>query len=131
MLRGGVKRVKKKVVVIEDDRKNMKLFEAILLKIPNLTLIKEVDGKRGLELIKTESPDLIILDIRLPNLNGIEICKEVRKLNRFKEIPIIAITAYAMKGDEKRILKAGFTKYLSKPLNVKGFRKIIFELLEP
>ena len=115
----------KNVYVIEDNEKNMKLFRAILKLIPDLKLHEESKGDLGLELIKSGEPDLIILDIQLPEMNGIEICNELRKMDKFKDTPIIAVTSFAMKGDKERILKAGFNQYVSKPIKVQEFREIV------
>ena len=119
----------KKVVVIEDDPKNMKLFKAILTKMKHIDLKTEAHGARGLALIKTEEPDLIILDIKLPGLSGIEICKKLRELERFQDVPIIAVTAYAMIRDKKRILEAGFNEYITKPISIGEFRSVVKKYL--
>ncbi len=115
----------KNVYVIEDNEKNMKLFRAILKLIPDLEIFEETRGDLGLELIKSGEPDLIILDIQLPEMSGIEICEELRKIEKFKSTPIIAVTSFAMKGDKERILSAGFNEYISKPIKVKEFRELV------
>lgn len=115
----------KNVYVVEDNEKNMKLFRAILKLIPGIEIFEETRGDTGLELIKTNDPDLIILDIQLPEISGIEICVELRKIEKFKETPIIAVTSFAMKGDKDRILSAGFNEYISKPIRVNEFRTLI------
>ena len=115
----------KNVYVVEDNEKNMKLFRAILKLIPDIEIFEETRGNSGLELIKANNPDLIILDIQLPELSGIEICVELRKIEKFKETPIIAVTSFAMKGDKDRILSAGFNEYISKPIRVNEFRTLI------
>jgi len=120
----------KNVYVIEDNEKNMKLFKAILNLIPNIQIFTETQGDSGLELIKSGNPDLIILDIQLPKLSGIDITKELRKIERFKSIPIIAVTSFAMKGDRERILKAGIDQYISKPIKVQEFREKVTEILK-
>ena len=107
----------KNVYVIEDNEKNMKLFRAILKVIPDINIFEETQGDLGFELIKSSNPDLIILDIQLPEMNGIEICSELRKINKFKNIPIIAQTAYAMPGDKEKCIKAGCDNYIEKPIN--------------
>ena len=119
----------KKVYIIEDNEKNMKLFRAILKLIPDIELFEEIRGDTGFELIKSGDPDLIILDIQLPEMSGMEICDEVRKIDRFKEIPIIAVTSFAMKGDRERIMSAGFTEYVSKPIKVAEFREVVNKFL--
>ena len=115
----------KNVYIIEDNEKNMKLFRAILKLIPEVEIFEETRGDLGLELVKSGNPNLVILDIQLPEISGIDICTELRKTEKFKEIPIIAVTSFAMKGDRERILSAGFNEYISKPIKVKEFREMV------
>jgi len=119
----------KKVYLIEDNEKNMKLFIAILKTMPDIEIFTEMEGDKGLDLIKSGDPDLIILDIQLPKISGIEICKELRTIDKFKKTPIIAVTAFAMKGDKDRILVGGFNQYISKPIKVSEFREVINKVL--
>ncbi len=119
----------KNIYVIEDNEKNMKLFRAILNLIPEVVIFEEMRGDLGLELIKSGNPDLIVLDIQLPEISGIEICIELRKIEKFKNIPIIAVTSFAMKGDKDRILSAGFNEYVSKPIRVNEFRELVKKFL--
>ncbi len=120
----------KKIVVVEDNRKNLELFKAVLGMIPNLEIFEADNGKDGLELIKSEEPDIILLDIQLPDMNGTDICKELRKIEEFKNTHIIAVTSFAMKGDKERIIESGFSDYISKPLEIIDFRKRIQNLIE-
>ncbi len=120
----------KNVYVIEDNEKNMKLFRAILNLIPEIAIFEEMRGDTGLDLIKSGNPDLVILDIQLPELSGIEICIELRKIEKFKNTPIIAVTSFAMKGDKDRILSAGFSEYISKPIRVSDFRELVKNYLD-
>jgi len=120
----------KNVYVIEDNEKNMKLFRAILKLIPDVVIFEETRGDLGLELIKSGNPDLVILDIQLPEMSGIDICTELRRIENFKEIPIVAVTSFAMKGDKERILSAGFNEYISKPIKVKEFREMVKSYLK-
>jgi CheY-like chemotaxis protein len=119
----------KKVYVIEDNEKNLKLFLAILKLIPGIEIFSETRGDLGLNLIKNGDPALVILDIQLPEISGIDICTELRKLEKFKEIPIIAVTSFAMKGDKERILQAGFNEYIAKPIKVAEFRELVMKML--
>ncbi len=121
--------MKKLIYIVEDNEKNMKLFKAILNLIPEIEIHEEMSGDSGLELIKSGNPDLIILDIQLPEISGIEICLELRKIEKFKSVPIIAVTSFAMKGDKDRILSAGFSEYISKPIRVKEFRELVNKYL--
>jgi CheY-like chemotaxis protein len=115
----------KNVYVIEDNEKNMKLFRAVLKLIPDINIFEETSGDLGLELIMSGNPDLIILDIQLPEISGIDICKKLRESDAFKDTPIIAVTSFAMKGDKDRILSAGFNEYISKPIKINDFRELV------
>ncbi len=97
----------------------------MLKTISDIQILKEERGDNAVELIKKERPDVIILDVQLPGKSGIEICKEVRSDEAFKTVPIIAVTAFAMKGDRERILDAGFTSYMAKPIIVKAFKALV------
>ena len=121
--------MKNKIYIVEDNEKNLELFIAVLETIPELEIFSSTTGKEGLKLIQSENPDLIILDIQLPDISGTEICRELRKLEKFKKTPILAVTSIAMKGDKERILEAGFNDYISKPIFVKNFKEIIQNLL--
>ena len=120
----------KNVYVVEDNEKNMKLFRALLKLIPDIQIYEETSGDLGFELIKSGNPDLIILDIQLPEMSGIDICKKLKELKKFKDIPMIAVTSFAMKGDKDRILSAGFSEYISKPINVNEFRELVKDYLK-
>jgi len=120
----------RKLIIIEDNEKNLKLFKDILSTMPQIEIQSAVDGEKGLELIKSNNPDLIVLDIQLPGMSGIEICKELRTIDSFKDTYIIALTSFAMKGDKERILSAGFNEYISKPIRVANFRKSINSAIE-
>jgi len=120
----------KKIAIVEDNKKNLELFKAVLGMIPNVDIITAENGKDGLQLIKSDDPDIILLDIQLPDMKGTEICQKLRTIDRFKDTPILAVTSFAMKGDRLRILEAGFNDYISKPLNIMNFRKTIQNLVE-
>ena len=117
------------VYVIEDNEKSMKLFRAILKLIPGIGIFEETRGDLGFELIKSGDPNLIILDIQLPEMSGIDICMKLREIEKFKNIPIIAVTSFAMKGDKERILQAGFDEYISKPIRVSEFREVVMKYI--
>ncbi|MHA1725744.1 MAG: response regulator [Promethearchaeota archaeon] len=120
----------RKIYIIEDNDKNLKLFVAVLKVLPDIELFTETRGDTGFELIKSGNPDLIILDIQLPEMSGIDICKELRCIEKFKDTPIIAVTSFAMKGDRERIMEAGFTDYVSKPIKISEFRELVLKLLK-
>ena len=121
--------MKKKICIVEDNEKNLELFIAVLGTLPNLEIFTSITGKEGLNPIESKNPDIILLDIQLPDINGTDICRELRKLEKFKKTSIIAITSFAMKGDKERILEAGFSDYISKPLKITNFREKIQKLL--
>ena len=121
--------MEKKICIVEDNEKNLELFIAVLETIPNLKIISSITGKEGLKLIQSNNPDIILLDIQLPDICGTEICRELRKLEKFKKTSIFAITSFAMKGDKERILEAGFSDYIPKPLKIINFREKIHNLL--
>ncbi len=121
--------MKKKIYIVEDNEKNLELFIAVLGTMQNIEIFTSNTGREGLKLIQSKNPDVIILDIQLPDINGTDICRELRKIKRFKKTPIIAVSSFAMKGDKERILEAGFDFYLSKPLSISNFREKIREFL--
>lgn len=106
----------KTVLVIEDNEDNMKLITFMLEK-NGFAVIRAENGRRGVELALKEAPDFILLDIQLPDINGLEVLKEIRKSKINGDIPIIAITSYAMSGDKEKMLAAGCNGYIEKPID--------------
>jgi two-component system cell cycle response regulator DivK len=102
---------------VEDNEKNMKLFRAILLATGYRTL-EATTGGQAVELATEHSPDLVLMDIQLPDIDGIEALGRLRADDRTASVPVLALTAQAMEGDRERFLAAGFDGYLSKPVNV-------------
>ena len=107
----------------------MKLIE-MLLRSRNYILLKAIDGEEALDVAIREQPDLIIMDIQLPKMNGLEVTRRLRQLPVFSRTPIIALTAYAMKGDKERFLAAGCSAYLSKPINIRELPEMISQMLQ-
>lgn len=118
----------KKILVVEDNPINMKLMIAAL-RPQGYQILQAVDGEEAVEVATRDVPDLIIMDMRLPKMSGWEVTKKLREKPEFISKPIIAVTAYAMKGDEERALEAGCDAYLAKPINVRELRRVITELL--
>ena len=106
----------------------MRLME-MTLRAKGYTLLKATDGEEALDVAPTERPDLIIMDIQLPKLSGLEVTRKLRQMPEFSHVPIIALTAYAMKGDREKIMEAGCDTYLSKPINTRELPKVIAETL--
>ena len=114
----------KKILIVEDNVLNMKLFNDVLDANGYVTR-QSTTGLDAYELCLTFRPDLVILDIQLPEISGFDIIKQIRSNALFKDLPVIAITAFAMHGDEERIMEAGCTAYLSKPISVGRFLEYI------
>ncbi|MGB1077505.1 MAG: response regulator [Bdellovibrionales bacterium] len=110
----------KKVLIVEDNELNMKLFKD-LLEAHGIDSIQTSNGFEVLDLAREEKPDLILMDIQLPEVSGLEITSWLKDDEELKTIPIIAVTAFAMKGDEQKIREGGCEDYLSKPISVISF----------
>ena len=118
----------KKILIVEDNPLNMRLIE-LALRAKGYTLLKATNGKEVIDIVVKELPDIILLDIQLPDICGLRIARRLKKNQALKHIPIIAITACAMKGDKERILKAGCNAYLPKPINIRKLPDKIAEML--
>ena len=114
----------KKILIVEDNPKNMKLIQMIL-RSKEYTLLTATDGQKALEVAFAEKPDLIIMDIQIPLIDGLEVARKIKENEDFKAIPIIALTSYSMAGDKEKILDAGCELYLSKPVNTREFPIIV------
>ena len=121
--------MKKKVLIVEDNELNMKLFDD-LLGAHGYETIKTRDGMKVLELARDHKPDLIVMDIQLPEVSGLEVTQWLKKDNDLKNIPVVAVTAFAMKGDEEKIRQCGCEDYVSKPISIIDFMKVIQKHLE-
>jgi len=108
----------RKVLVVEDNEDSRELVVKVL-KNKGYLVIAAVDGEEAVEKAIAEKPDLILLDISLPKLDGYEVAKKLKCLEEFQEIPIVALTAHAMKGDREKVIVAGFEGYITKPINVR------------
>ena len=105
------------ILVVEDNEKNMKLFRDVLVATGHRTL-EATTGGEAVELATAHSLDLVLMDIQLPDISGVEALGRLRANERTASVPVIALTAQAMEGDRERFLAAGFDGYLSKPVNV-------------
>jgi len=112
--------MKKTVLIVEDNDLNMKLFHD-LLEAHGYVTLQTKDGKQALELAQEHHPDLIIMDIQLPEVSGLEVTRWIKSDDSIKHIPIIAVTAFAMKGDEEKIREGGCEAYIAKPISVSNF----------
>ncbi len=107
----------KTILIVEDNELNMKLFHD-LLEAHNYDTLQTRDGNEALELAREHRPDLILMDIQLPGVSGLEVTRQIKADDELKSIPIIAVTAFAMKGDEDRIREGGCEAYIAKPIRI-------------
>ncbi len=107
----------KKILIVEDNELNMKLLNDLLAAHGYQTLPTR-DGLEALDIARRESPDLIIMDIQLPGISGLEVTKMIKDDESTKSIPVIAVTAFAMKGDENKIREGGCEAYVAKPIRI-------------
>lgn len=120
---------RKKILIVEDNEQNLYL-ETFLLEKQGYDVAQARNGHQGLEMAASESPDLILLDIQLPVMDGYEVARRLKQTDETLSIPIVAVTSYAMAGDRESILNAGCEGYIEKPIDpdsfvnqVKGFLK--------
>jgi two-component system, cell cycle response regulator DivK len=114
----------KQVLIVEDNELNMKLFND-LLEANGVATIQTSSGLEAIDLARQHMPDLILMDIQLPEVSGLDVTKWIKSDDALKHIPIIAVTAFAMKGDEEKIREGGCEAYLSKPISVAKFLETV------
>jgi two-component system cell cycle response regulator DivK len=125
----GLLVAEKKILVIEDNLINLSLMQ-MTFENRGYLLLSATNGEDGLRLAAEERPDLIIADIQLPNMDGLEVIRTLRQTPQVANTPAIALTAYAMKGDKERILGAGYDAYIEKPFNIRELRRVVEDMLE-
>lgn len=108
------------VLVVEDNEMNMQLVE-YLLEEGGFDILKASSGEEALQLTHEQTPDLVLMDIHLPGMDGLTVVRQMKEDDRTRTIPILALTAHAMRGDRDRFLQAGCDGYISKPIDVKTF----------
>lgn len=114
----------KKVLIIEDNENNLYMMRFILTKMGH-EVLEARDGASGVDLAKENRPDLILMDIQLPVLDGYSATRRIREDEALKEVPIIAVTSYAMVGDREKAIAAGCTAYVEKPIDPESFIKVL------
>jgi two-component system cell cycle response regulator DivK len=125
----GDLRLAKTVLIVEDNELNMKLFHD-LLEAHGYDIVGTCDGTGVLELARAHRPDLILMDIQLPKVSGLEVTRWIKNDPELRRIPVVAVTAFAMRGDEERILQGGCEAYLSKPISVAKFMETVRRFLQ-
>jgi two-component system, cell cycle response regulator DivK len=116
--------MRKTVLIVEDNELNMKLFND-LLDAHGYATLQTRNGVEAIELARKHHPDLILMDIQLPEVSGLMVTKWIKDDEELKSIPVVAITAFAMKGDEEKIREGGCEAYLSKPISVVKFLETV------
>jgi two-component system, cell cycle response regulator DivK len=116
------------VLIVDDNPKNVKLFRDVL-QANGYSVIEAVDGKQGIESAIAHAPALILMDIMLPVISGIEAVRILKSDAKTKTIPVIALTSYAMTGDKEKAIEAGFNGYMTKPIDVREFLKEISKFI--
>ncbi len=118
----------KKILIVEDNEKNMKLVRDIL-RHNSLATIEAVTGESGVALALSERPDLILRDIQLPDIDGIEALRRIRARSELDAIPVIAVSASVMPDDQQKIVTSGFDAFVTKPINLKHFLETVKRFL--
>lgn len=116
--------MKKTVLIVEDNELNMKLFND-LLQAHGYNTLQTAHGLEAMDLARAHKPDLILMDIQLPEVSGLEVTRWLKQDDELKSIPVVAVTAFAMKGDEERIREGGCEAYLSKPISIAKFLETV------
>jgi len=114
----------KKVLIVEDNELNMKLFRD-LLNVHGYETVQTQDGHLALSMAREHRPDLVLMDIQLPQISGLDIIREIKADEELKDIPVVAVTAFAMRGDETKIREGGCEAYISKPISVPNFLETV------
>ncbi len=120
----------KTVLIVEDNDLNMKLFSD-LLEAHGFATLKTANGIEAIDLARQHQPNLILMDIQLPEVSGLEVTKWLKEDEALRDIPVVAVTAFAMKGDEERIREGGCEAYLSKPISVSKFLETVRNYARP
>jgi CheY-like chemotaxis protein len=118
----------KMILIVEDEPLNMKLIRSVL-QVSGYTTLEATDGKQALDMAREKMPDLILMDIQMPVMDGLEATKILKSDPATESIPIIALTAFAMQGDREKAIGAGFNDYMSKPIDIQLFLKKVVEYL--
>ena len=121
--------MRKTVLIVEDNPLNMKLFND-LLEAHEIETVNATSGHGVLDLAREHNPDLILMDIQLPEISGLEVTRQLKADDELKEIPVVAVTAFAMKGDEQKIREEGCEAYISKPISVPHFLSVVNGFLD-
>jgi two-component system cell cycle response regulator DivK len=115
-----------RVLIVEDNGKNMKLVRDVL-QVTGYSTLEATTGEQAVELALSQAPALVLMDVQLPGIDGVEVLERMRQNERTASIPVVALTAQAMSGDRERFLEAGFDGYLAKPVDVHELIEVVRE----
>jgi two-component system cell cycle response regulator DivK len=121
--------LKKPLILIADDRPSSRELLGLVLERAGYDVLEAENGEQALERVRSGSPDLVLLDLQMPGIDGYGVLAELRAEARFAALPVLALTASAMRGDREKILEAGFTDYLAKPAAPEVVRETVARLL--
>ena len=119
---------KKKILIVEDNRSNLKMLRLVLGEI-DCEILEAVDGAEAMEVAIENRPDMILMDIQIPKMDGLEVTRRLRKMQEFSKTPIIALTAFAMEKDEQAGLDAGCNEYMTKPFSTAKLLEIVHKYI--
>lgn len=119
----------KKILIADDNAVSRELLREIL-QVCDYEIFEASDGRETIEKITQTTPDLVLLDIQMPELDGFMVVRWLRRDPRFAALPVLAVTAYSMRGDKERAIEAGFTGYVTKPVDARSLRQQIVQLLD-
>jgi len=118
------------ILIVDDNKASRELIRAILKPV-RCNIIEASHGQEGLDLLRQERPDLVLLDVDMPGLDGLTVVKKIRQDPSLARLPVVAVTAFAMEGDRERGMAAGFTAYMTKPVRAALLRQQVQQLLGP
>jgi two-component system, cell cycle response regulator DivK len=121
---------RRRILVIEDNTKNLKLVRDVL-QFAGFEIIEATSGEDGVELAAREHPDLVLMDLQLPGIDGTEALRQIREMPDVGQVPVLAVTAFVMDEDRRRANRAGFDGYVEKPLSVRALTEQVRALLAP
>jgi two-component system cell cycle response regulator DivK len=117
-----------RILVVEDNPKNLKLVRDVL-QFSGFEVIEATSGEDGVRLAKESEPDLILMDLQLPGIDGIEALRQIRAINTARQVPVVAVTAFAMNEDRERAFESGFNGYVEKPISVRSLPQQVRDFL--
>jgi two-component system cell cycle response regulator DivK len=115
----------RKILYVEDDYHNFLLVQRTLSVLPEVEVVNAPDAAAGLEMAKDDQPDLILVDVHLPGMNGIDMTRELKADQQTARIPVVALTANVLKGERERALDAGCADFVAKPFSLRPFRELV------